>query len=192
MQEPRDNITGSDGLSPKQMEAINLLCAGQTQVAVADAIKVHRVTVSNWVRKDPRFRAELNRRLKEHAEANAVRMQNLVEASLEVMETSIKRDRDPRVATQILRLAGAQGYLGGPPAGPATFEDAALQIVLEDEHQSSALRLVLAATKPTKPRANIIDAVIAGAKPAEEDDAGTRLHHAPANGKGTMGTIKGT
>ena len=35
------------------MEAINLLATGMTQVATADAIGIHRVTLSNWVREGP-------------------------------------------------------------------------------------------------------------------------------------------
>ena len=44
MNEPKDNVTGSDEMNPIQLQAINLLSTGMTQVAVADAIKVHRVT----------------------------------------------------------------------------------------------------------------------------------------------------
>ena len=97
------------------MEAINLLATGMTQVATADAIGIHRVTLSNWVRKDPRVRAELNRRLQERAEATSVRVQSLVESSLDVLEASIKEDRDAKAAGSFLRLVGTQGYLGRPP-----------------------------------------------------------------------------
>ena len=191
MNAPKDNVTGSDELSPKQLEAINLLSTGMTQVAVSEAIEVHRVTVSNWARKDPRFRAELNRRLKERAEATAVRMQSLVEASLEVLETSIKRDQDSKVASQVLRLAGAQGYLGGPPAGPATFEEAAVQVALEDEHRNRMLRVVLAATEPSKPQPHLIDAIMEGTRSTARESASARKNGKSANGKAPVAREKG-
>ncbi|MDP9341194.1 MAG: hypothetical protein M3Q23_03590 [Actinomycetota bacterium] len=164
MSELRDDITGSDQLNAKQLEAINLLSTGMTKVAVADTVGVHRVTLSGW-HKDPRFRAELNRRIRERAEASAVRMQNLVEASLDVMEEAIRRDRDPKAAGQFLRLVGAHGFLGAPVVEPATFEEAALQIALEEEHRSRALSLVVAAGNPPTPTERVVE-YLAGAPEA--------------------------
>lgn len=183
MSEPRDPVTGSDELSAKQLEAINLLCTGMTQVATAEVIKVHRVTLSNWFRKDPRFRAELHRRLDERAEATRVRLQSLVETSLDVLEESIKRDRDPKAAGAFLRLVGSQGFLGKPPSGPATFEEAALQMALEEEHLNSTLRVVLATTEPPKPPANLLDAITKSAKSCGTTGDSARQLPGSGNGK---------
>jgi hypothetical protein len=177
MTQPRDPVTGSDELSPKQLEAINLLYTGKTKVATAEAIKVHRVTLSNWFRKDPRFRAELNRRLHDRAEATRVRVQSLVETSLDVLEESITRDRDPKAAGAFLRLVGSQGFLGAPPAGPATFEEAALQMVIDDEHQNTLLKVVRAKTEPPRPRPNLVDTI------ASRTGETARQHPESGNGK---------
>lgn len=183
MSEPKDRVTGSDELSPKQLEAINLLGTGMTQVAAAEAINVHRVTLSNWFRKDPRFRAELHRQLDERAEATRVRVQSLVETSLDVLQESITRDRDPKVASSFLRLVSSQGYLGRPPAGPATFEEAALQMALEEEHLNSTLRVVLATTEPPKPPANLMDAIAESAKSSGTKGDSARQRPGSGNGK---------
>ena len=151
MSERRNRATGGDGLRPKQREAINCLVTGMTQTATAEAINVHRVTVSNWIRKDPSMRAELNRRHQERADATSVRVQGLVEASLDVLEESIKRDRDTKAAGAFLRLVGPQGYLGTPPTGPATFEAAALVIALELSRRQDAFRLVFGDQEPPPP-----------------------------------------
>ena len=49
-------------LQPRQQDAIELLLLGRSDHAVAQAVKVHRVTVTKWRLYDPAFRAELNRR----------------------------------------------------------------------------------------------------------------------------------
>ena len=47
-------------LSPEQLNAIDLLTTGKTDVDVAAAVGVHRVTVTRW-RTSPSFAAALNR-----------------------------------------------------------------------------------------------------------------------------------
>jgi hypothetical protein len=184
MSEPTDDISGADQLSPQQLEGINKLATGMTQVAAAEAVGVHRVTVSNWIRKDPRFRAELNRRLQERAEATAVRLRNLVEGAVDVFEESIKRDRDPKAAGQVLKLVGARGFLEMLKPGPATFEEAALQIALEEERRSRALRLVMAATEPPNPGQALVDLLTnvgeAATAPPQKPEAAPRTHEGGA------------
>ncbi len=49
-------------LDPKQAKALEVLAAGGSHEAAAEAAGVHRVTVTRWANHHPEFVAEMNRR----------------------------------------------------------------------------------------------------------------------------------
>src|SRR5688572_6363638 len=69
---------GENGLSVTQLNAIDLMVLGRRDADVARAVGVHRNTVGNWRRLDPRFQAELNRRRQEIWGASVDRLRGLV------------------------------------------------------------------------------------------------------------------
>ena len=130
------------------MEAINLLATGMTQVATADAIGIHRVTLSNWVRKDPRVRAELNRRLQERAEATSVRVQSLVESSLDVLRPRSRKIATPRPPARSCGSLVPRATWGGHQQAQRPSRKLPLQMALDEERLNAVLRLLLVSTEP--------------------------------------------
>jgi hypothetical protein len=95
------------GLTTKQQNAIDLLVAGSTDQSVADAVGVHRVTVTKWRTRDPHFQAELNHRRQEIWSAGVDHLRSLIPLALDALATELRGGKDPaRTALEILRLAG--------------------------------------------------------------------------------------
>jgi hypothetical protein len=79
----------------------------ETDGATAEAVGVHRVTVTKWRNCDAYFEAELNRRRTEVWSASTDRLRALLPRALEALEQELQDGRQRgRVAIEILRLAG--------------------------------------------------------------------------------------
>ena len=103
-------------LTPEQLNAVDLLAAGETDAAVATAVGVHRVTVTRW-RASPTFAAALNRRRTDLFAAAADSLRALVPTALAaVTEALTDDDRGRRAAAafELLKLAkvSAGGLIG--------------------------------------------------------------------------------
>jgi len=95
------------GLTVVQRNAIDLLVQGENDAATAEAVGVHRVTITKWRNYDPVFQAELNRRRKELWAGSVDRFRSLLPRAFDALEDELQHGKQRgRVALDILRLAG--------------------------------------------------------------------------------------
>jgi len=92
-------------LSIEQLNAIDLLVMGKSDREVAEAVGVHRTTVTGWRLYSPHFQAALNRRRKEVFGAAVDRFRSLLQKSLDVVERALD-EGDSKVAMEVLKMAG--------------------------------------------------------------------------------------
>lgn len=95
------------GPTLEQLNAIDRLVQGATDRETADAVGVHRVTVTRWRNYDVVFQAELNRRRHELWQASTERLRALLPRAIEALEHEL--DQGPargRVALEIVRMSG--------------------------------------------------------------------------------------
>ena len=125
---------GSGALDPRQREAIELILLGKTDRAVAESVKVHRVTVTKWRLYDPAFQAALNRRREERWRSDEERVRSLMKRAVRVFEKQL-RSEDPdvsyRAARALVQMAGSGKF--APPALP-TDPAAVLDLVARGKH----------------------------------------------------------
>lgn len=105
-----------EALSIEQLNAIDLLVLGKTDKEVAEAVGVHRCTVTSWRLYNPYFQAELNRRRKEVWGAAVDRFRSLLLKALDTVEKALD-EGDARTAIEFLRMAGLDMTRGGATLG---------------------------------------------------------------------------
>lgn len=105
-----------EALSIEQLNAIDLLVLGKTDKEVAEAVGVHRCTVTSWRLYNPYFQAELNRRRKEVWGAAVDRFRSLLKKALDTVEKALD-EGDARTAIELLRMAGLDMTRGGSSLG---------------------------------------------------------------------------
>jgi hypothetical protein len=87
-------------LNPRQLQAIDLLLAGQRVHQVADAVGVTPRTITRWKNAQPEFMAEYNRRVAAHSSVTAARLRNMVDRALDQLET-VMSSRDTKLKTSV-------------------------------------------------------------------------------------------
>ena len=102
-------------LTPAQQRAVELVCAGKHDAATADAVGVHRVTVTRWRLYHPGFRAAVNGRRAELAGAAADRLRSLADKALDAVARTLDGDAPLPAALAVLKAVG----LTEPPPVPA-------------------------------------------------------------------------
>lgn len=111
----------SRGLTMPQLNAIDLLAAGKTDKDTAEALGLHRTTVSKWRLYDPHFSAALNRRRAEVWSAGVDKLRALIPKALAVLEAHMKH-RGPsqlKAAAIILKLVPLTALAEAPgPTDP--------------------------------------------------------------------------
>lgn len=101
-------------LTPEQLQVIGMISLGQTVVATAQAIGVHRATIYRW-RHDPTFAAVLKRRQEDMYSAAVDQMRaSLVQAIGTVAEHLNSRCEEDRVRAAFRLLP----YIGSPKLRP--------------------------------------------------------------------------
>ena len=111
----------ADGLSVAQRNAVDVLAAGMGDQEVAAAVGVSRQTVNGWRNHNPAFQAALNVRRHEVWGSATDRLRALVPRALEVLEGALAVNPDPKIALEIVKLAGLAdqgGHLGVVGIGP--------------------------------------------------------------------------
>jgi len=132
-------------LSIEQLNAIDLLVMGKSDREVAEAIGVHRTTVTGWRLYNPYFQAELNRRRKEVFGSAVDRFRSLLQKAMDAIEKSLD-EGDARVALGILKLAGiGEMDIGivGPDDPEEIIKRRAREKIFEDEISDWEKRSVL-------------------------------------------------
>ncbi len=106
-------------LSIEQQNAIDLLVTGQADQVVAEAVGVTRQTVGTWRNHHPAFAAALNARRLEVWGGACDRLRALLPKALDVLEGALTVSADPKVAVEVVKLAGLdrQGN-ASPNLGP--------------------------------------------------------------------------
>ena len=115
----RLNETPSSLNDDKQRIAIELLLAGKSFSAAAQAVQVSRRTLYTW-RQDPAFQQELEHRREELWSDEAERLRAMVHPSLDILEEHLRDPYDRsrfRAANAVLRLADLRRVV--PPNSPS-------------------------------------------------------------------------
>ena len=121
-----DGYQRAQGLTVQQRNAIDLLIAGKTDLEVAQALGLNRVTVTRWRLYDVLFQAELGRQRHALWSAGADRLRALVPKAIDTVERALERAQeqdqmDVRLAMQILKMAGLDRI--GAVSQPASSQD---------------------------------------------------------------------
>ena len=112
-------------LTLAQLNAIDCLVAGKSGQETATVVGVTRQTVNVWRNHDHQFMAALNARRAAVWSAATDRLRALLPRALEVLEGALAADPDPKLALQVVRLAGLGergGHLGAAGVGPTEAE----------------------------------------------------------------------
>jgi len=120
-------------LSINQLNAVAVLITGATDAEAATAANVTRQTISHWRHHDPVFQAELNQARAAIWSASTDQLRSLVPRALTILAAALAERPDPKLAMDLLRLAGIGGgaNLGQAGIGPTTaaeFEAAAAEV----------------------------------------------------------------
>ena len=117
---PADGHGHRPELSLGQRNAIDVLILGGTDGEAATAAGVARQTVCDWRNHDAEFQAELNRARAALWSAATDQLRSMVPHALTVLAEALAERPDPKIALDLLKLAGIGGSvsLGGPGIGP--------------------------------------------------------------------------
>lgn len=96
----------------QKIEVIDALMRGSNVQEATQAVGIDRTTYYLWIKTDPDFVAELNRRKSEHAQVLRHQMQALVPQAIETMRDLLTNANTPPVirlktATMVLASAGS-------------------------------------------------------------------------------------
>ena len=100
-------------LSPRQVIALELVLAGNTDQEIAAEVGVTRQTVNEWKNAHPAFKAEVTRRTRELSESLASRALSVRFKALEVVEDAIEKG-NLNAALSYLRLTMPAPDTSGP------------------------------------------------------------------------------
>jgi len=107
-------IKTSQNLTPRQLQAADLLARGVSITDTAQEVGVRRETVGIWKRQ-PEFQAAIQEQLTGLRESARARLQTLIEPALEALEGDL---RDPSVSRTV-RQKAAIAVLDRAGFGPA-------------------------------------------------------------------------
>ena len=117
------------GLTPKQLNAVDLIVAGLTDSAVAEQIGVNRNTVNRWRLYDPTFQVALGERRAQLLSSAADALRSALPLALDTLREQLRIGvRRDRLALDLLSRIGLQGIGGTKPSsevfaiGPTTIE----------------------------------------------------------------------
>jgi hypothetical protein len=95
-------------LTVAQLSAVDLLAGGKNDSETADALGVHRVTVTRWRNYSPEFRAALAERRQAVWGSAADKLRALVPKALDTLAAELEHGADKaHVALAVLKLTGA-------------------------------------------------------------------------------------
>ncbi len=125
LQNATKNYNRDRELTTEQQSAIDLLVLGKSDQETADAVGVHRVTVTKWRLYDALFQAELNKRRRDVFGTAADRLRALLPVAVEVLEAELS-DTENRsrgqLALAIIKAVGLNLGDIGPTDPDAVVE----------------------------------------------------------------------
>jgi hypothetical protein len=122
-------------LTPAQLNAIDLLCTGQTQAQAADAVGVTRVTVTRWYA-NPFFVAELNQRRELIWQDAKLRLKSLAGEAVDTLVRSLHSTDEKVALSSAIHVLKSLGFFErgevSSVTGPKTPEEACYKQVWEE------------------------------------------------------------
>ena len=109
-------------LTPEQLNAVDLLATGQTDAAVAEAVGVHRASISRW-RSSPSFTAALNRRRADLFASATDHLRDIVPKALAVIAAALDGDDEERKLSAAFELLKRVDLSAGGCIGPTDSRD---------------------------------------------------------------------
>lgn len=129
--------SGSD-LSATQIAVLDALLSGKTATDAAAAAGIGRRTLYDWLRKDFRFQAALNRGRRDLQQAVACRVEQLAAEATECVAQAV-RNGDVKAALEILKRANVF-----TAAKVGSDDERVLQFEQEEREEDRKTRLGLA------------------------------------------------
>lgn len=126
----------SNELTVAQENAVDALACGKNDAETAEAVGVHRVTVTRWRLYSPHFQAALNERRQAIWAASLDRLRSLVPLALDAVANELTNAESPN------RLQAAFGLLKlvplamAAPTGPTDSNEIVRQIVEEERKKA--------------------------------------------------------
>ena len=96
-------------LTPQQETAIDILALGRNLTDTAQAVKVSRKTVSQWVNHHPAFRSALRQRRSELLRESRGKLHALLPKALQTIESELDMMQGLQAAIHILKATGVYG-----------------------------------------------------------------------------------
>ena len=93
-------------LTPQQLAAVDALATGRNVTSTAEAVKVSRQTVSEWLHHDAAFQAALNMRRQELWNDSADRLRSMVPQALDELGRWFRSHKGLEAAVHVLKAAG--------------------------------------------------------------------------------------
>lgn len=141
---PVGAIALAEQLSVAQHAAIAAIVDGSSITAAAVAAGVSRVTVHNWIKRDPVFRAAYNAWRQELHESARARLLKVLDQAVSVVGKAVD-DGDIRTAVTLLSKFGIMAPVR---PGPADLALAADELRIEQAEETQALHLRAEGLKP--------------------------------------------
>lgn len=106
-------------LTVAQLSAVDLLAGGKNDAETADALHLHRVTVTRWRNYSPAFRAALAERRRAVWGSAADKLRALLPKALDTLAAELENGDDKAtVALALLKLAGPLPLTADEPTDP--------------------------------------------------------------------------
>lgn len=110
-------------LTVAQLSAVDLLAGGKNDSETAEALNLHRVTVTRWRNYSPEFRVALAERRRAVWGSAADKLRALVPKALDTLAAELEHGEDKaRVALAVVKLAAASvAVVPDDPTDPDAF-----------------------------------------------------------------------
>ena len=136
----RAKLRAVNGLSERQLVAIDRMLQGAGDAEVAAELRVERSTVYRWRTGHPAFHVELERRRRQVMRQSVDRLRSLMPAALGILQQQMNDPKTAlRAAAILLRLTGLRGLTvsaGGGGTAAGDDDAAAVRKSVDDEYWS--------------------------------------------------------
>ena len=140
--------TSARALSPEQLNAVDRLAVGTTDSAVAEAVGVHRVTVTRW-RTSPTFLAALNCRRADLFAGATDQLRDLIPKALTAIGEALAGDDEERKLSAAFELLKAAKLTAGGCIGSTDHRQLVdAELAALPASQRAALAALLAPSIP--------------------------------------------
>ena len=115
-------------LTPKQLQALELLGAGATDKSVCSRLNIHRSTVARWKTTHPRFMAELSRRTSIYQQSSNAAACRARDAALKIVLNQLRKQPTKSLDIAVRLLCSPQLTRLAAASRPAGLQDIIAQL----------------------------------------------------------------